>query len=188
MKSRKVQVNQTSVLFTTRTAWPVDCKKTTPENSDWILSSSGTGAGYNRRKAGASTSEPNLDLHVTPGREPVARKSSRILSCAKLNWLWHGEATEVATDLAFPSDDAVLGRGEIGVLMNEAGYRRLERHRTDHQEVTGEPFKHFFCPILFVDDDVQLMRGYAINKQLTVRGRWAVQRSDIDNFYGRMFE
>jgi hypothetical protein len=83
----------------------------------------------------------------------------------------------------------VLGRREIGAPMNEAGYRRLERHRNDHREVTGEPFKHFLCPILFVDDDAQLMRGHVINKQFKgAPGTWAVQRSDVDNFYGRMFE
>jgi hypothetical protein len=73
--------------------------------------------------------------------------------------------------------------------MNEAGKRRLERHRADHQEVTGQPFKHFFCPILFVDENIQLTRGHVINKEFVGAPRkWAIQRSDIDSFYGAMFE
>jgi hypothetical protein len=73
--------------------------------------------------------------------------------------------------------------------MNEKGMRRLERHRADHAAIFGQPFEHFFCPILFVDEDVELTRGHVINKEFKgAPGTWAVQRSDVDSFFGAVFE
>ena len=66
---------------------------------------------------------------------------------------------------------------------------RLEHHRADHANVTGQPFEHFFCPILFIDEDVELMRGHVINEGFRGSpGIWAVQRKDVDNFFGAFFE
>jgi hypothetical protein len=73
--------------------------------------------------------------------------------------------------------------------MNQQGMRRLERHRADHANINGQAFEHFFCPILFVDEKVELMRGHVINEEF--KGSpdiWAIQRSDVDNFFGAMFE
>ena len=73
--------------------------------------------------------------------------------------------------------------------MNDKGMRRLEDHRIDHTKITGQPFEHFFCPMLFVDEDVELTRGHVINKEFKgAPGIWAVQRTDVDNFFGRVFE
>jgi hypothetical protein len=73
--------------------------------------------------------------------------------------------------------------------MNEQGMRRLELHRADHANITTQPFLHFFCPILFVDEAVELMRGHVINEQFRGSpGIWAVQRKDVDNFFGAFFE
>src|SRR5262245_39367026 len=82
-----------------------------------------------------------------------------------------------------------LERQERGKPMNDRGIRRLENHRADHARVAGEPFQHFFCPILFADEDVELMRGHVINEGFKgAPGTWAVQRKDVDNFFGAAFE
>ncbi len=76
-----------------------------------------------------------------------------------------------------------------GTTMNEQGMRRLESHRADYANITGQPFQHFFCPILFVDEDVELTRGHVINKDFKgAPGIWAIQRTDVDNFFGGVFE
>jgi hypothetical protein len=66
---------------------------------------------------------------------------------------------------------------------------RLENHRADHANITGQPFQHFFCPILFADEDTELMQGHVINEGFKGSpGTWAVQRKDVDNFFGAFFE
>ena len=37
--------------------------------------------------------------------------------------------------------------------MNDKLQRRIEVHREDYEKVTGKPFEHFFCPILYVDEE-----------------------------------
>lgn len=67
--------------------------------------------------------------------------------------------------------------------------RRLEELRADYQEVTGEPFAHFYCPILFEDENVELCQGHIVNKAFPGSAKkWTVQRKDVDNFYGTNFE
>jgi hypothetical protein len=69
----------------------------------------------------------------------------------------------------------------------------LESHRRDFEETTGRPFTHFFCPILATDEPLvepnRLIKGHIINKSFAgAPGVWVVQRSDVDNFYGSVFE
>ena len=48
---------------------------------------------------------------------------------------------------------------------------------------------HFYCPILFKDEDVPLCEGHIINKAFRNTSRaWTVQRKDVDSFYGSKFE
>ena len=73
--------------------------------------------------------------------------------------------------------------------MNQKTANRLERHRADHEDVTGKPFEHFFCPILFADEPVELMRGHVINEAIRGSSKaWVIQRKDIDGFFGGFFE
>jgi hypothetical protein len=73
--------------------------------------------------------------------------------------------------------------------MDHAVQQKLERLRSDYQEVAGKPFLHFFCPTLFRDEDVALCRAHIVNAAFPGSSRnWTVQRADVDNFYGRAFE
>jgi hypothetical protein len=47
----------------------------------------------------------------------------------------------------------------------------------------------FFCPILYKDEDVRLCKAHIINQAFSSSSReWTIQRQDVDNFYGTMFE
>ena len=73
--------------------------------------------------------------------------------------------------------------------MGESIQSKLEKHRADYNHVRGRSFAYFFCPILCRDDDVPLCRGHIINHAFPgSSGNWVVQRKDVDNFYGSMFE
>ncbi len=66
---------------------------------------------------------------------------------------------------------------------------RLEALRSDFEGVTGEPFKHFYCPILFRDQPVELCKGHIVNRVFEDAPRaWTVQRKDVDNHFGSKFE
>jgi len=66
---------------------------------------------------------------------------------------------------------------------------KLEELRTDYTQTRGHPFTHFFCPILFRDDDTPLCKAHIINQAFPNSGPdWTVQRKDVDNFYGSFFE
>ena len=51
------------------------------------------------------------------------------------------------------------------------------------------PFSHFYCPILFRDEAVDLCKAHIVNDAFpdSVRN-WTIQRTDVDNFYGSAFE
>ena len=67
--------------------------------------------------------------------------------------------------------------------------RRLAALRSDYQARVGRPFSHFYCPILFRDEDVDLCRAHIVNTAFPdSTRRWTVQRADVDNFYGSTFE
>jgi len=73
--------------------------------------------------------------------------------------------------------------------MNDFVKSRVEALREDYAEVSGEPFSHFFCPILFRDDDTTLCRAHIINQAFSGSARaCTVQRADVDSFYGSRFE
>jgi hypothetical protein len=73
--------------------------------------------------------------------------------------------------------------------MDENGRQELERLRGDYHRSTGRPFRWFYCPLLFRDDDVELCKGHVLNQGFVGATRaTTVQRKDIDNFYGSFFE
>jgi hypothetical protein len=66
---------------------------------------------------------------------------------------------------------------------------RLERHRADYESITGRPFEHFFSPVLYVDEPVEVMRGHIINEAFIKSSKaWVIQRKDVDGFFGGFFE
>lgn len=66
---------------------------------------------------------------------------------------------------------------------------KLEKLRVDFEKNQGHPFNHFFCPILFRDEEVELCKAHIVNEAFPNTARaWTVQRKDIDGFYGRNFE
>lgn len=73
--------------------------------------------------------------------------------------------------------------------MNNEIKKKLEQLQSDYTVVTGQPFRHFYCPILFRDDEKPLCKGHIINKAFKNSSRaWTIQREDVDNFYGSNFE
>ena len=73
--------------------------------------------------------------------------------------------------------------------MNAALKTHVARLNADYTDVSGAPFHHFFCPILYQDEDTELCRAHVINKSFRDSDRsWTVQRADVDTFYGSRFE
>lgn len=67
--------------------------------------------------------------------------------------------------------------------------KKLGELHADFVSVTGTSFKHFFCPIQFVDEDTALCKGHVVNQAFPNSTRcWTIQRKDVDNFYGSFFE
>lgn len=66
---------------------------------------------------------------------------------------------------------------------------KLEKLRVDYTQIKGQPFVHFYCPMLFKDEDTLLCQAHIINYAFPNSSRaWTVQRSDVDSFYGSNFE
>lgn len=65
---------------------------------------------------------------------------------------------------------------------------KLSRLKADYAAVTGKPFEHFFCPMLYADEDVELCQAHIVNRAFGASSRWTVQRKDVDGFYGSAFE
>lgn len=73
--------------------------------------------------------------------------------------------------------------------LNDAGRDKLQKLRADYERVAGEPFRTFFCPILYRDENVELCRAHVINEAFRSSPRaWTIQRSDVDSFFGSVFE
>ena len=73
--------------------------------------------------------------------------------------------------------------------MNNFVRTKLEVLKADYFDVKGEPFSHFYCPILFKDEDSPLCKAHIINQAFNDSARAAtVQRADVDSFYGSRFE
>ena len=67
--------------------------------------------------------------------------------------------------------------------------QKLNVMRSDYRAVAGSSFSHFYCPILFRDDAVDLCRAHIVNRAFPESSRnWTIQREDIDNFFGSVFE
>jgi hypothetical protein len=67
--------------------------------------------------------------------------------------------------------------------------RRLPALSADYEKVTGKPFDHFFCPVLYRDDaNAELCEAHIVNKAFGASSSWTVQRKDVDGFYGSHFE
>lgn len=61
--------------------------------------------------------------------------------------------------------------------------------KVDYASIVGAPFEHFFCPFLFRDEDVTLCKGHVLNQAFGVgKGKWTVQREDVESFFGSRFE
>ena len=65
--------------------------------------------------------------------------------------------------------------------------KRIEDNRADYRLVKGEPFDHFFCPILMRDEPAEMCRGHIENNAFAGK-IWIPQRRDVDNFYGSVAE
>lgn len=66
---------------------------------------------------------------------------------------------------------------------------KLEKLRDDYSQIIGRPFIHFYCPILFKDEETPLCQAHIINEAFRNSPRaWTVERRDIDSFYGSNFE
>lgn len=73
--------------------------------------------------------------------------------------------------------------------MNKNVKNKLPYLLKNYTEVTGKTFSTFFCPLLLIDEDVEIILAHIINKSFKDSPRsWTIQRKDIDNFYGRVFE
>lgn len=73
--------------------------------------------------------------------------------------------------------------------MNDAGTAKLEELRADFASIAGRPFRHFYCPILFKDEQTQLCRGHIVSSAFVGADRaWTIQRADVDAFFGSFFE
>lgn len=65
----------------------------------------------------------------------------------------------------------------------------LERFRADYALLGDGPFKHFHCPILLKDEEVELCMGHVVNKSIpNCCRKTVVQRRDVDGFYGSLLE
>ena len=61
--------------------------------------------------------------------------------------------------------------------------------KRDYESVTNRSWKHFFCPILFRDEDTTLCRAHIVNEAFQDADRTCtIQRADVDSYFGRLFE
>ncbi|MCY3901680.1 MAG: hypothetical protein OXF76_00850 [Caldilineaceae bacterium] len=73
--------------------------------------------------------------------------------------------------------------------MNAHIRKRLEQLRADYESVSNRPWQFFYCPILHRDEETELCAGHVVNQALRDADRsWTVQRKDVDNHYGTLFE
>ena len=73
--------------------------------------------------------------------------------------------------------------------MNSNVEWRLRELKRDYESTEHRPWKHFFCPVLYRDEETELCRGHIINEAFKDADRsWTIQRSDVDGYYGSRFE
>ena len=63
----------------------------------------------------------------------------------------------------------------------------IDRLNADFESVTGKPFRHFYCPILHVDEETPLTKGHVVPESLGGSAR-VLQRRDVDQGFGSFFE
>lgn len=65
----------------------------------------------------------------------------------------------------------------------------VEKIRRDFETVSGSQVNHFYCPILYRDEEVELCKAHIVNEGIKGAPRhWTVQRADVDSFFGSRFE
>ncbi len=73
--------------------------------------------------------------------------------------------------------------------MKQSMKDELSRLNASYKAIVGRPFQHFYCPVLFRDEDTKLCKAHIINKTFRNSDKqWTIQRKDVDGFYGRIFE
>ena len=73
--------------------------------------------------------------------------------------------------------------------MNAQIQTRLDQLKLDYESVRNRPWRFFYCPILHKDEETELCAGHVINQALEDTDHsWTVQRKDVDNHYGTLFE
>ena len=61
--------------------------------------------------------------------------------------------------------------------------------KRDFESAAGKTWNYFYCPILHQDENTQLCRAHIINAAFKEADRsWTLQRADVDNYYGSLFE
>lgn len=73
-------------------------------------------------------------------------------------------------------------------MPDEELQRRVDVLRSDCKDESGKAFNNFLCPILHIDEPVELCRGHVIPDAFKTCNEWVPQRKDIDAFYGSMAE
>jgi hypothetical protein len=74
-------------------------------------------------------------------------------------------------------------------MRKDAFQSKLEKINTNYEQVINRSASHFFCPILFTDEDVELCKAHIVNQAFPESTpNWTIQRKDIDNFNGSFFE
>ena len=72
------------------------------------------------------------------------------------------------------------------VIVNTEQYARL---KADYESVAQEPWRYFFCPILYVDERTDLCQAHVINQAFSGTDKaMTIQRADVDSRFGSLFE
>jgi len=67
--------------------------------------------------------------------------------------------------------------------------QKLVALNADYEVVSGRKAEHFFCPILYRDDHVDLCKAHIINSSFPDSDRtWTIQRTDVDKRFGSIME
>jgi len=73
--------------------------------------------------------------------------------------------------------------------VDEAGLQLLAALNADYYSVSGKTAQHFFCPVLYCDEDVPFCKAHIINASFPgADPTWTVQREDVDNHFGSVLE
>jgi hypothetical protein len=74
-------------------------------------------------------------------------------------------------------------------MTTEPRTRDIEWLRADYERQTGSPFRTFYCPMLMRDELPEPILGHVVPEKFEgVPEYKIIQRPDIDNWYGSMFE